>query len=174
MGLEFWLRHLQVTEREWQEESWRWQRREQELRREIAKGITPAVLETGAVLAAGDLQIYYSLCAFQKLRLEAAEKEEFVAVRRISECREELMAIRQAQKQLDRFVARREDLARRKRQSLQSEEMMALGISRQQISGEAVYRRGRAGFQSTRLPGRASGPGRPDPGHSPGEAGDLS
>jgi hypothetical protein len=132
MGLEFWLRHLQVTEREWQEESWRWQHREQELRREIAKGITPAVLETGAVLAAGDLQIYYSLCAFQKLRLEAAEKEEFVAVRRISECREEIISIRQSQNQVRRLLERQESARRLKRARAASEEMVTLEVTRQQ------------------------------------------
>lgn len=168
------MNHLRRRERESQAAYQHWSEQQKALQKEIARGIVPQFINLGAEMTAFDIADYFTDSLFQKARLERAQKEEFVVAQRILECREELMAIRQAQRQLERFQARQEAVAERRRQRLWNDEMVSLSMTRQQIGREAVKTGGCARIPSIRLSRGTPRTGSAHSGYSVRETGDLS
>ena len=120
-----------------------------------------AMLESGwgeesPILNSFELHTYYDNYNFTVQQISLLKKEELVILGRIGQCREEILAVRQKEKQIRLLTAKVEQRRVRHLGRRSDEELLTLGISRTLLLGEANSFRVPVRIPSIRLSRRAS------------------
>jgi hypothetical protein len=117
--------------------------------------VNSALQEGDQVLSSTDLNAYYENYRFRIQQISVLQKEELAILRRIKEHREEIVSLRQLERQIRVLFERLEQRRIRRRERRADEELLALGVSRTLLLGEATVLRVPVRIPSTRVSGRA-------------------
>ncbi len=108
-----------------------------------------------SIMNSSDLHTYYENYYFAVQQLSVLKKEESALLERIQQCREEIVSVRQTEKQIRLFAAKREQRRASRLQRRGDEELLTLGISRTLLLGEVASFRVLVRIPSIRVSARA-------------------